>query len=202
MSDDKAKGSSDLLSAQSFSADSALIENTVHSVVAWQGKFLKIQRDQVIMPNGRTSNREYILHPGAALVVPMISDHEVLMIRQYRHAVKKVFLEFPAGKKDPGEPSVVTARRELLEETGYECSDLRLMTTIHPVIGYADEHIDLYLGRGLNKKSEAQFDGDELLHAVTVPVSELPRLIREGQLSDVKTQIAAFWLDKILSSGW
>ena len=179
-----------------------LFEKTLNSKLAWQGTYLKVIRDEVELPNGKRGTREFITHPGAALVIPMLSATKVLMIRQFRYAMKKEFLEFPAGKIDKGESSLQTAKREMLEETGYEAQTLRFLTTIHPVIGYADEKIDIYLGENLIKRGESQLDHNEFLNIEEVEISELKKFIQAGDLTDVKTQIAAFWLEKVLQSGW
>lgn len=178
-----------------------LVEKILSSKQIFRGRFLKVEQDQVQAPDGRTYVREYILHPGAAMVIPLLPNGNVVMIHQYRHAVKQVFLEFPAGKRDHGEETILTAQRELKEETGYEAKDWKFLTTIHPVIGYSNEHIDLYLARELTL-AQQQLDHGEFIEVVEVKPEDLMRYVREGKVSDVKTQIGAFWLDKILSGEW
>jgi ADP-ribose pyrophosphatase len=178
-----------------------LVEKTLHSEKVYTGRFLKIQKDEVLLPDGKTAYREYILHPGAAMVIPLLDNGQVIMERQYRHAVGQVFWEFPAGKIDSGEKSAETAVRELKEETGFTAREWRYLTTIHPVIGYANEKIDLFLAKGL-QQTGAQLDAGEFLEMQEVPVAELLPMIRRGEVSDVKTQIGIFWLEKILGAGW
>lgn len=178
-----------------------LYEKILSSRQIFKGRFLKIEQDEVEAPDGRTYVREYIKHPGAALMIPLLPNGKVVMVHQYRHALKQVFLEFPAGKRDRGEDSLVTARRELMEETGYEAKDWKFLTTIHPVIGYSDEHIDLYLAKSLTH-GEQKLDHGEFLEVTEVDPKDLMRLVHEGKVTDVKTQIAAFWLDKFLSGEW
>ncbi|WP_374075118.1 NUDIX domain-containing protein [Bdellovibrio bacteriovorus] len=178
-----------------------LVEKILSSKQIFRGRFLKIEQDQVQAPDGRTYVREYILHPGAAMMIPLLPNGNVVMIHQYRHAVKQVFLEFPAGKRDHGEETILTAQRELKEETGYEAKDWKFLTTIHPVIGYSNEHIDLYLARELTL-AQQQLDHGEFIEVVEVKPEDLMRYVREGKVSDVKTQIGAFWLDKILRGEW
>lgn len=178
-----------------------LVEKILSSKQVFRGRFLKIEQDQVQAPDGRTYVREYILHPGAAMMIPLLPNGNVVMIHQYRHAVKQVFLEFPAGKRDHGEETILTAQRELKEETGYEAKDWKFLTTIHPVIGYSNEHIDLYLARDLTL-AQRQLDHGEFIEVVEVKPEDLMRYVREGKVSDVKTQIGAFWLDKILRGEW
>lgn len=178
-----------------------LEEKTLSSKQIFRGRFLKVEQDQVQAPDGKTYVREYIIHPGAAMMIPLLPNGNVVMIHQYRHAVKKVFLEFPAGKRDQGEASLLTAQRELKEETGYEAKEWKFLTTIHPVIGYSNEHIDLYLARDLTLM-QRQLDHGEFIEVIEVKPAELMRYVREGNVSDVKTQIGAFWLDKILREEW
>ena len=120
---------------------------------------------------------------------------------QFRYPIDRVFIEFPAGKIDPGEEPLACAKRELLEETGYTATDWQFVCTIHNAIAYADEHLDLYLARGLTA-GERKLDDEEFLDIFTLAADELPGLIREGKITDVKTVIGAFWLEKIISGEW
>ena len=178
-----------------------LEEETLSSKQVFSGNYLKVERDEVKGPDGKTYSREYILHPGAAMMIPVLDNGNLIMIYQYRHAVKQVFLEFPAGKRDPHEDTLTTAKRELLEETGCKAQHWSLLTTIHPVIGYSNEHIDIYLAKGITR-TEAVLDHGEFIEVVEISPSELRDHVREGRLSDVKTQIGFFWLEKILSGEW
>jgi len=178
-----------------------LEEKTLSSKQVYKGRFLKIEQDEVQAPDGKVYVREYILHPGAAMMIPLLPNGNVIMIHQYRHAVKQVLLEFPAGKRDPGEQTLNTAKRELVEETGYEAREWKFLTTIHPVIGYSNEHIDLYLAKDL-LQMEQKLDHGEFIEVVEVNPKDLMQLVRAGKVSDVKTQIGAFWLDKILRGEW
>lgn len=179
-----------------------LIEKTLSSELVFEGRFLKIQRDEVILPDGKTSYREYIQHPGAAMVIPVLPNGNVVMIKQYRHALGKVLLEFPAGKIDVGEKSVQTAVRELQEETGYEAREMRYLTSINPVIAYANERIDLFLAKDLSQPGPQNLDHGEFLEIIEINPAELLPMVRRGEISDVKTQIGVFWLDKILQGTW
>lgn len=178
-----------------------LEEKILSSQQIFQGRYLKVERDQVEAPDGKIYTREYILHPGAAMMIPLLSNGNVVMIHQYRHAVKQVFLEFPAGKRDANENTLTTAQRELQEETGYVAKDWKFLTTIHPVIGYSNEHIDLYLAQNLNL-TQRQLDHGEFIEVIEVPPQDLMQFVRDGKVSDVKTQIGAFWLDKFLRGEW
>lgn len=167
----------------------------------YDGHFLKVQRDQVRLPDGKLTHREYIKHPGAVVILPLFADGSVLLERQFRYPLNRVFIEFPAGKIDPGEDTLVCAQRELLEETGYTASSWQFVCTIHNAIGYADEHLEIYLAQDL-KSGQAQLDDGEFLEVYRAPLSELLDDIRLGQVTDVKTIIGALWLEKILAGQW
>lgn len=175
----------------------SLVEKTITSEIVYKGHFLKIQRDEVTLPDGKFSQREFILHPGASMVVPVLDDGRVVILRQYRHACKQVFWEFPAGKIDKGEEPITTAHRELREESGYAAKSMRFLTSIHPVIGYADEVIHIYMAEGLSFVGEALDEGEHI-EVFTKTKVELLEMLRRGEISDVKTQVGVFWLDK----GW
>lgn len=178
-----------------------LTEKTLHSEVTYQGHWLKVQRDKVLLPNGGKSIREYVLHPGAALILPVLDDGRLVMVEQYRHPLKKVFLEFPAGKVNPGETSLQTAHRELKEEVGAVSRSMQLLTRIHPVIGYSDEFIDLYLAEGLTF-TEAEPDEGEFLNVKEFSYDEVFEWLKDGKITDVKTSLALFWYEKKLKESW
>lgn len=181
--------------------DLHLKEVKVDSEVAYDGHFLKVQRDTVRLPDGNHSKREYIRHPGAVVVLPIMNDGRVLLERQYRYPLHDVFIEFPAGKIDPGEESLACAKRELAEETGYTAHQWDYLCTIHNAIAYSDEHLDLYVARGLTA-GESKLDEGEFLETFTATVPEMLEWVRAGKISDVKTVIGTFWLEKIVSGQW
>jgi ADP-ribose pyrophosphatase len=178
-----------------------LKETMIDSALAYEGAFLKVQRDTVRLPDGKTSSREYIRHPGAVVVLPLFDDGTVLLERQFRYPPNRVFIEFPAGKIDPDEDPLDCAKRELQEETGYSASDWKFVCTIHNAIAYSDEHLDIYLARGL-KEGPSKLDEGEFLETFRADVKDMLAWIRDGKITDVKTVIGTFWLEKILSSEW
>lgn len=181
--------------------DQHLKETRVDSRLAYDGHFIKVQRDEVRLPDGKPASREYIRHPGAVVILPVFDDGTVLLERQFRYPLDQVFIEYPAGKIDPGEDSLACARRELQEETGYTASDWQFVCTIHNAIAYSDEHLELYLARGLTPGPNKLDDG-EFLDTFTTTVEQMLEWIRSGKVTDVKTVIGTFWLEKILSGSW
>jgi ADP-ribose pyrophosphatase len=181
--------------------DSHLTETRIDGETAYDGAFLKVSRDRIRLPDGAETDREYIRHPGAVVILPLLDDGNVLLERQFRYPLGRVFVEFPAGKIDAGEDTFACARRELQEETGYTASDWQYVCTIHNAIAYSDEHLELFLARGL-KAGPAKLDDGEFLETFSVSVAELLQMVRRGEVTDVKTIIGAFWLEKILAGGW
>jgi ADP-ribose pyrophosphatase len=181
--------------------DSHLRETRIDGEIAYDGHFLKVSRDRIKLPDGSITQREYIRHPGAVVILPLLADGRVLLERQFRYPNDRVFVEFPAGKIDPGEDPLACAKRELQEETGYTATGWQFVCTIHNAIAYSDEHLDLYLATGL-AEGEAKLDDGEFLELFTTTVPELLEQVRRGEISDVKTIIGAFWLEKILAGDW
>ena len=178
-----------------------LTETRIEGGMVYEGHFLKVQRDTIELPDGKRTAREYILHPGAVVILPLLDDGKVLLERQFRYPLHDVFIEFPAGKIDPGEDPLDCAKRELVEETGYTATDWQFVSTIHNAIAYSDEHLDLYLARGLTQ-GEQKLDDGEFLELFTATIDELLQWVREGKVTDVKTIIGAFWLDKLRAGDW
>jgi ADP-ribose pyrophosphatase len=181
--------------------DLQLKETRIDGKVAYDGPFLKVSRDTVSLPDGTHTHREYIKHPGAVVILPILDDGSVLLERQFRYPLHQVFIEFPAGKIDPGEDTLACAKRELQEETGYTATDWQFICTIHNAIAYSDEHLDLFVARGLTA-GPSKLDEGEFLETFTATVPELLDMVRRGQVTDVKTIIGTFWLEKLMAGAW
>lgn len=178
-----------------------LTETRIDGELAYDGRFLKVTKDRVTLPNGAETYREFIRHPGAVVILPLFDDGSVLLERQFRYPNDKIFTEYPAGKIDLGEDPLACAKRELLEETGYTAARWDFICTIHNAIAYSDEHLDLFLARDLTA-GEAQLDEGEFLETFTATVPELLAMVQRGEISDVKTVIGTFWLEKIIAGSW
>lgn len=177
-----------------------LSETRISSHSVYRGGLLHVKEDRVELPDGRQATREYIVHPGAVAVIPLLDNGEVVMERQFRYPLRRDLYELPAGKLDPGETPLFCGQRELLEETGYVASKWRFVATIHPCIGYSDESISLYFAEGLSPGPH-QRDGDEFLEIFTLPLAQALEWVRIGRITDVKTVIGLFWAEKI-AQGW
>jgi ADP-ribose diphosphatase len=169
--------------------DTHLLETRVSSERVFDGKLLHVRRDTVRLPDGSLATREHIIHPGAVLIVPVLPDGRLVIERQYRYPLDRVFIEFPAGKLDPGESELETARRELIEETGYEAATLTPLGTIHSLISYTNEQIALYVAEGLTHVG-AKLDEGEFLEIVTMSVDEMLAALDRGEITDAKTVAA------------
>ncbi len=174
-----------------------LTEHFVSGGLVFDGNLLKVHRDTVRLPDGSQGEREYIRHPGAVAIVALFDDGKVLLERQFRYPHRREFIEIPAGKLDPGEPHLATAKRELLEETGYVAAEWTRLGVIHTAIGYADEAIELFLAKKLTQKS-AKLDAGEFLEVFTVDFAQAVEMIRDGRITDSKTVIGLLWLRTFL----
>jgi len=174
-----------------------LSEHFVSGEEVFSGQLLRVRRDRVRLPDGSQSMREYVRHPGAVVMVALFDDGRVLLERQFRYPHGRDFIELPAGKLEPGEPHLETARRELLEETGYVASDWRRLGVVHPSVGYTDEAIELFLAKGLTKR-EAKLDDGEFLEVLEVPFAEAIAMVRDGRITDAKSVAGLLWVKSFL----
>lgn len=180
---------------------SRLHEEKIESTRIFDGVLLDVRRDRVRLPNGSESVREYIVHPGAVVVIPILDDGRLLFENQFRYPLQRDFLELPAGKIDAGEDVALTARRELLEETGYEADEWRRLGVMHPCIGYSDERIVVYLATGLTAGAHRR-DHDESLELFELSLPQAMDAMRRGEITDGKTMIALFWAERHLRGEW
>jgi len=185
--------------------DSHLIETRLSSEEIFQGHFLHAFRDRVSLPDGSNAVREYVRHPGAAMVIALLEDAHrgtlVVLERQYRHPVAQVMIEFPAGKLDKSEDALSCAQRELREETGYQAKEWARAGVLHPVISYSTEYIEVWFARGLTA-GPPSLDQGEFLEVFTATPSEVLDWCFEGKITDSKTLTAALWLQNVLSGKW
>ena len=182
-------------------ADPHLVERRVRSDVVYQGHFLQVRRDEVALPDGRPAAREWIVHPGAVMVVPLLDDGRVVVERQFRYPLDRVFTEFPAGKRDPGEPALACAARELLEETGYRAAEWARAGVLHNAIAYSNEGIEVWFARGLTS-GDRRLDDGEFLDVGASTVDALLAQAADGALTDAKTLIGLLWLQNWQSGRW
>lgn len=181
-----------------MTADKHLIETQLTTEVVFKGKLLEVRRDSVSLPDGAEATREYVVHQGAVVVIPVLSNGKMLFERQFRYPLGRVFLELPAGKIDPGEDVEQTGRRELLEETGHEADEWRYVGVMHPCIGYSNERIEIFLAKGLKKISEPQLDHGEFLELVELSQAEAREAVLQGTITDSKTITALYWAEQLL----
>jgi len=177
------------------SKGSDLTEHFESGGLVFDGDLLKVHRDTVRLPDGTLGQREYIRHPGAVAVVALFDDGKVLLERQFRYPLRREFIEIPASKREPGEPTLETAKRELLEETGYVAHEWQRLGVIHTTIGYSDEAIDLFVARKLTQQA-AKLDAGEFLETLLVPFDDAVAMIRAGRITDSKSVVGLLWVDK------
>ncbi len=181
-----------------MSDDTHLVEHQVSSQTLLSGGFLEVRRDTVRLPDGRAATREFIQHPGAVAVIPMLDDGRLVLVRQHRYPVGKVLLEWPAGKLDPHESTWACAQRELQEETGYTAAEWAFAGEMHNAAAYSTESIWLWFARGL-KSGPTRLDDGEFVETVALSLPELLALDARGALLDVKTLVGLHWLQQCLA---
>lgn len=181
--------------------DDHLIERTVASEQVWRGHFLDVRRATIALPDGQLANREYIVHPGAVMMVPILDDGRLVMERQWRSPMERVMLEFPAGKIDAGEDPFDCARRELAEETGCTAREWARAGVLHNAIAYSTEGIEIWFARGL-AHGAARLDAEEFLEVVIHSEAEIDAMCARGEITDAKTLIGLLWLQKWRAGRW
>ena len=181
-----------------LTGDAGLIETMLASEAVWDGRLLHVRLDRVRLPDGGEATREYVVHPGAVLIVPVLPDGRLVLERQFRYPIGRVMLEFPAGKIDPGEEPLATAQRELLEETGYRAAHWEWLARIHPIISYSTERIDIFLATGLTL-DRARLDAGEFLETVALDFASAYARMKAGGITDAKTIIGLY---QLRDRGW
>lgn len=179
----------------------SLTEDQLNNQCVYEGNFLRMNVDEVIMPDGKLSVREYVTHPGAVVIIPLLENGKLVLERQHRYPLHQDFYELPAGKIDDDEDSLACAQRELLEETGYIASSWRYITTLYPCIGYSNEKLIYFLAKELNFQGTCPDDGEHL-EIFTISFSEALEWIRAGKITDNKTVSGLFWAEKLVYGNW
>jgi ADP-ribose pyrophosphatase len=183
-------------------ADSAhLREVCVEAETAWRGSFLDVRRDLVALPDGSRAQREYIVHPGAVMIVPLLDDGRLVVERQWRYPMQRAMLEFPAGKLEAGEPVLECAVRELIEETGYRAGEWARAGFLNNAIAYSTEAIEVWFARGL-VAGERRLDAGEFLDVFAASADELDAAAQRGDISDAKTLVGLLWLQNWRAGRW
>lgn len=179
---------------------SGLEEKTIRSQTIFDGKLIRVFLEEVELPDGRTSTREIVRHPGAVAVLAFTEEGKLVLVRQYRNPLKKTILEIPAGKLEPGEDPKVCAFRELEEETGYRAEEMQPVISFYTSPGFADEIIHLFEARGL-MKGELNPDTDEFVEVEELTLEEAFGKMKEGQICDAKTITALYYWNNRVSGG-
>lgn len=178
-----------------------LVEHFSQGERVFDGRLLQVRRDTITLSTGEPATREYIVHPGAVMVVPLLDDGRLVMERQFRYPLGRVLIEFPAGKLDPGESVWACAQRELAEETGYRAAEWARAGLIHNACAYSTEGIELWFARGLSL-GERQLDHGEHIDLLLLSVAELDALAARGEITDAKTLIGLQWLQRWQAGAW
>lgn len=182
-------------------ADPQLRETGISGTQVYRGHFLDVRRDEVRLPDGATAEREYIVHPGAVMVVPLLDDGRLVVERQYRYPMGRAMVEFPAGKLEAGELPFSCAVRELTEETGYRAQEWARAGAMHNAIAYSTELIEVWFARGLTAGPQ-HLDAGEFVEVATASEEELNAAAQSGELTDAKTLVGLLWLSRWRAGCW
>lgn len=170
-------------------------EKTIHSQTIFTGKVISLKVDDVTLPNGAIAKREIINHPGAVAVIAITENNKILLVEQYRKALERSIIEIPAGKLEQGEEPIVTARRELEEETGYTSNHFEFIQAFATSPGFADEVIHLFVAKNLKKlEVPLALDEDEFVELMEVTLEEAQAMVLDGRIYDAKTAFAVLWM--------
>jgi ADP-ribose pyrophosphatase len=181
--------------------DEHLVERRIRSESVYEGHFLKVRRDEIRLPNGKTAWREHVVHPGAVMIVPIADDGRLIVERQHRYPLDRVLLEFPAGKLDPNETTLHCAQRELREETGFRAREWAYAGRMHNAPAYSNEFIEVWLARGLVAGPQ-QLDDGEFVEVQAKAEAVLFGLAASGELTDAKTMVGLLKLQQWRSGAW
>jgi ADP-ribose pyrophosphatase len=181
--------------------DQHLVERRIKSESVYEGHFLKVRRDEIQLPSGKTAWREHVVHPGAVMIVPIADDGSLIVERQHRYPLDRVLLEFPAGKLDPDETTLHCAQRELREETGFRAREWAYAGRMHNAPAYSNEFIEIWLARGLMAGPQELDDG-EFLEVLAVAEPALLEQAASGELTDAKTLVGLLKLQQWRSGAW
>ena len=181
--------------------DEHLVERRIRSESVYEGHFLKVRRDEIRLPSGKTAQREYIVHPGAVMIVPLADDGRLIVERQHRYPLDRVLVEFPAGKLDPNETTQRCGQRELREETGYTAREWAYAGRMHNACAYSTEFIEIWFARGLVAGAQ-QLDDGEFVEFFPLAEAELFEMAARGELTDAKTMVGLLKLQQWRSGAW
>ncbi len=187
--------------ASGSDADESLRETKIDGQQVYQGHFLDVRRDRIRLPDGAEAAREYIVHPGAVMIVPILDDGRLVIERQWRYPLARAMLEFPAGKLEVGENPWHCAIRELSEETGYRATEWARAGILHNAIAYSSEGIEIWFARGL-VVGERHLDAGEFLEVRSASAEELDTLCGSGEITDAKTLVGLLWLQRWRAGSW
>jgi ADP-ribose pyrophosphatase len=181
--------------------DAPLREERLGGSQVFRGRLLDVRLDTARLPDGSEAGREYIVHPGAVMIVPLLDDGRLVVERQWRYPLQRAFIEFPAGKLDAGEGAFACAVRELAEETGYCAAEWARAGILHNAIAYSTEGIEVWFARGLVAGAQ-KLDAGEFLEVFALGQDELEALAARGELTDAKTLIGLLWLSQWRAGRW